>query len=142
MGLFKKMKKNKKGFTLVELIVVLVILAILAAIAVPTFNGYINKAKEKQSAAEARSILLAADTVVAELNETNAATAVNTYIGNNFDPVVNEIMSLADITKGTDKSKITALTADDKGSIATLKYTSSTGLTYEYNATNHNMEKK
>ena len=33
--MFKKLKENKKGFTLVELIVVLVIIAILAAMLIP-----------------------------------------------------------------------------------------------------------
>lgn len=40
-------KKNTKGFTLIELIVVMAIIAILASIAVPTYFGYIKKAKEK-----------------------------------------------------------------------------------------------
>lgn len=43
-----RLKKGRKGFTLVELIVVLVILAILAALLVPALTGYIDKAKEKK----------------------------------------------------------------------------------------------
>lgn len=37
--------KNRKGMTLIELIVVLVIIAIISAVAIPSFSGYIEKAK-------------------------------------------------------------------------------------------------
>ena len=59
------MKKNK-GFTLVEVIVILVILAILAAILVPSLTTYIDKAKEKTVAAEARTALIAAQAWASE----------------------------------------------------------------------------
>ena len=64
--MFKKLKNNKKGFTLVELIVVLVILAILAALLVPALTGYIDKAREKQVIAETRQVVMAAQTLVDE----------------------------------------------------------------------------
>ena len=54
-----KLMKNRlhksKGFTLVELIVAIVILGILVAIAVPSLIGYIDRAREVQRAADARS---------------------------------------------------------------------------------------
>ena len=40
----RKMKKNKKGFTLIELIVVIAIIAILAAVAVPNYIAVRNQA--------------------------------------------------------------------------------------------------
>lgn len=41
----KKMRNNKKGFTLIEMIVVIVIIAILVALAVPAVMGYVNDAR-------------------------------------------------------------------------------------------------
>ena len=58
--------KKKKGFTLVELIVVLVILAILAALLIPALTGYIDNANEKKVTAEARTALMAAQTVISD----------------------------------------------------------------------------
>ena len=57
--MFKLMRRNKKGFTLIELIVVIAILAILAAIAIPTFSGITASADQKVELANARSIATA-----------------------------------------------------------------------------------
>lgn len=62
----KNKKEDNKGFTLVELIVVIVILAILAALLVPALVGWIDKAREKTYAVEARTVYLAAQTVESE----------------------------------------------------------------------------
>lgn len=47
MNLVERLKKDKKGFTLIEMIVVIVILGILLAILVPGMIKYIDKAKDK-----------------------------------------------------------------------------------------------
>ena len=70
----KKLRKDKKGVTLVELIVVLVILAILIALLVPTLTGYIDSANKKKVATEGRQILMAAKTVAADDYNSDAAT--------------------------------------------------------------------
>lgn len=59
--------KKKKGFTLVEVIIVLVIIAILAAVLIPSLTGYIDKANQKNAVANARSFVMASQTIVSEL---------------------------------------------------------------------------
>ena len=54
------MIKSTKGFTLVELIVVIAILAILAGVAIPVYNGYINKAADAAFVTELDAIASAA----------------------------------------------------------------------------------
>lgn len=51
-----KLKKNKKGFTLIELIVVVAIIAILAAIAVPSFIGMSGRAQQGVDIADASAL--------------------------------------------------------------------------------------
>jgi prepilin-type N-terminal cleavage/methylation domain-containing protein len=46
--MFKKLRKNQKGFTLVEVIVVAVIVAILAAVAIPLYLGYVADSRVNQ----------------------------------------------------------------------------------------------
>ena len=55
MNLVERLKKDKKGFTLVEMIVVIVIIGILLAILVPGMFKYIQKAKDKQILVDART---------------------------------------------------------------------------------------
>ena len=103
-----QLHKNKKGFTLIEVIVVLVILAILAAILIPTLTGYIDKANEKAVLAEARSAVMAANTICSE-HYANAA---------NPAPTAANVAALAELTAANIE-----VTADDGGYISELVYT-------------------
>lgn len=67
MQLWKKMKKNRKGFTLVEIIVVLVILAILAAFTIPAMLGFVKDARSKAAIAQAREVYVAAQSAATEV---------------------------------------------------------------------------
>lgn len=53
---FKKVKKNKKGYTLTELIVVVAILGILAAVATPMVLNQVGKAKTSADLANEKAI--------------------------------------------------------------------------------------
>jgi type II secretion system protein G len=54
--IYKMMKRNNKGFTLVELMVVLLIIGILIAIAIPIYNSTQAKAKEKACQSNLRTL--------------------------------------------------------------------------------------
>ena len=54
--MFKKLKKNEKGFTLVELIVVIAILGVLAALIVPRIVGNVGEATLEREVANARTL--------------------------------------------------------------------------------------
>lgn len=56
MKLFKRLRENEKGFTLVELIIVIAILAILALLVVPRIMDNLNKARYSRALADAKTI--------------------------------------------------------------------------------------
>ncbi|MHB1042030.1 MAG: prepilin-type N-terminal cleavage/methylation domain-containing protein [Eubacteriales bacterium] len=56
MFAFRRVLKNRKGFTLVELMVVVVIIGILVAIAIPVYNGTQNTARISAVQANVRII--------------------------------------------------------------------------------------
>lgn len=54
--MFKKLRKNEKGFTLAELLIVVAIIGVLVAISIPIFTAQLSKAKYATDLANARSI--------------------------------------------------------------------------------------
>lgn len=53
--MFKKAKKNKKGFTLAELLIVVAIIAVLVAISIPIFTSQLEKSRESTDLANIRA---------------------------------------------------------------------------------------
>lgn len=53
--MFKKLRKNEKGFTLAELLIVVAIIGVLVAISIPIFTSQLEKAREATDMANLRS---------------------------------------------------------------------------------------
>lgn len=125
--MLKKMKNNKKGFTLVELIVVLVILAILAALLIPALTGYIDKAKEKSIVAETRQAVMATQTLADEIYGTQKLGSTDGITveknDNDNSTVANKITTkdIADLAE-VDPANIGSAEIE-KGKVKKLVYT-------------------
>ncbi|MCC0764465.1 prepilin-type N-terminal cleavage/methylation domain-containing protein [Clostridioides sp. ES-S-0006-03] len=71
-----KLRKNKKGFTLVELLVVIAIIGVLAVVAVPALFSNINKAKVASVESDYSSIKSAALSYYSDTNKMPATASV------------------------------------------------------------------
>ena len=58
-SLFKKVRGDKKGFTLAELLVVVAIVGILVAISIPVFTAQLSKARKATNLANLRAAAVA-----------------------------------------------------------------------------------
>ena len=68
-------KRNQKGFTLIELLIVVAIIGILAAIAIPNLLTAMQRAKQKRTMADMRTIATAWEARATDINTYNAAGA-------------------------------------------------------------------
>ena len=86
------MVRRERGFSLPELLMVVAIIAILAAIAIPNLLQALNKARQKRSMADIRSIATAWEARATDLGKYNAAGAG--YLGIS-EPVTMDNLALS-----------------------------------------------
>lgn len=131
MKLMERLKKDKKGFTLIEMIVVIVIIGILLAILVPGMFKYIDKAKDKQLLVDARTAYLDIQMAAQEVYGRNGIsvndvqnTFKRTYQYDANGVAVAVPGSGDTVTIDIPKNGTATVTAiDDKGSIQAMTYT-------------------
>ena len=106
----KKIKKTKKGFTLIELIAVIAILAILGAVLVPRIAGYQAKAERSNIQSGAKTIVHAiqaynADKRIEKDGDVKQGEKVkNTDTVANAVAVVNGEISGSDVISTSDET--------------------------------------
>lgn len=82
------MKRNRKGFTLIELLIVVAIIGIIVAIAIPNLLNAIQRAKQKRTMGDMRTIGTAAEAYAVDYNFYPAAAgAYSTSVSTPGTPV-------------------------------------------------------
>ena len=133
-----KLRKNKKGFTLVELIVVIAIMAVLAGTVAGVTVTQLNKQTNNSGATQAKLI---ADYVVQEIGADpdkvigtsgTGADAKTVFVVTATDNTKYEILER--IAANMKNDKIGFTTGSDKGKISTVLSTDKTTVTITYYA--------
>lgn len=115
--MFKKLRKNEKGFTLAELLIVVAIIGVLVAISIPIFTSQLEKAREATDMANIRSAYaeVSADALTdSKKDHTATVTLVQTdktkWTTDNETTIAGVKLSEITITSGSVVVKYTAST--------------------------------
>ncbi len=75
-----RIRRDKRGFTLIELLIVVAIIGIIVAIAIPNLLNAIQRAKQKRTMADIRSIGTALEAYAVDYNRYPAAAGTTSYV--------------------------------------------------------------
>ena len=106
-------RKHDEGFTLIELMVVVLIIAILLAIAIPTFLGSQNKAKDRSAQSSLRNTVTAAKSIYTDSSDYSKADTTALAAG---EP------SLTFVVTGTASADPKTVSVNPGASVSTVFY--------------------
>ena len=130
--MLKKLKKNKKGFTLAELLIVVAIIGVLVAISIPIFTSQLEKARDATTLANLRAAYAEASAAYLTGDDSsNADVTMNTNAKGGTVVVSNVKIMSTDADYGTDSSNLPfTVTAVAKGTYkATFTFAENGGVT-------------
>lgn len=123
-----KSGKSQKGFTLIELLVVVAIIGILAAIALVNFFIALDRAKQKKSMSDMRTISIAWEELASDRGQYSAAGATAAFVWPSepvnaaqlkalLEPTYLRPMTRADGWGGAFEFALDAAVGDTKGAV-------------------------
>ena len=143
-----KLRKNKKGFTLVELIVVIAIMAVLAGTIAGVTVSQLNKNTDKTAYGEIATLATALDAYLSgeDVDETNFKTKVTAWITEYNTEHNNALINTGSAAPKAGTHSFLVVVSDSANEVTfsfTAKSSSSkNSRTYEYNENTHSINEK
>ena len=101
--MFKMLRNDKRGFTLVELLVVIAVIGILAAIAIPRFGGFQDRAREAAHKSELGQVRQAIGYHLVQHSAFTNLDNLKDYLGEEFNKDGFEGVDAIESVKGNYK---------------------------------------
>lgn len=123
--MIKKVREDRKGFTLMELLIVVAIIAVLVAIMIPVFGSSLEKAKEAADVANLRSAYAEAQVAMIDDSDLSASEAWTEAYGHVSNAInySDKITAQPSDTSGDITYSANKLTAPDGGKVFTWSLT-------------------